>query len=306
MNNKVSAEAKEKSKLTAAEWREYTKTVWSIANTSHDDHPAVFPVEIPHRLTKLFSFYGEAVLDPFAGTGTTARAAIPLGRKAICIDQNKEYISTIQKECTKLRNGHGPDFEALQVIHGDSRRMKDVQDASVGLVVTSPPYWNKADYGSGKSNIGNIDKYMAFIESTKPVFEECMRVLMPGRKLCVVTANVNQHTDHGLLTFPLATDLAVLLRRIGFVMINEVIWSKDATGGKWGSYGNQRPIFGSYPYPPNFLFKNVHEYILIFAKPGLTKTKGPKVRPYETLMQGFDNRPVTVDPAIASYKEVDS
>jgi hypothetical protein len=35
---------------------------------------------------------------------------------------------------------------------------------------------------------------------------------MPGRKICVVTANVNQHTDHGLLTFPLATDFALLLR----------------------------------------------------------------------------------------------
>jgi site-specific DNA-methyltransferase (adenine-specific) len=88
----------------------------------------------------------------------------------------------------------------------------------------------------------------------------------------------------GLLTFPLATDFAVLLREIGFVMVNEIIWSKDGTGGKWGSYGSQRPIFGSYPYPPNFLFKNVHEYILIFAKPSATKTKGPKVRQYSDLM----------------------
>jgi site-specific DNA-methyltransferase (adenine-specific) len=110
---------------------------------------------------------------------------------------------------------------------------------------------------------------------------------MPGRKLCVVTANVNQHTDHGLLTFPLATDFAVLLRQIGFVMINEIIWSKDGTGGKWGSAGAQRPIFGSYPYPPNFLFKNVHEYILIFAKPPRTKTTGPKVQRYKMLVEGL-------------------
>ena len=58
---------------------------------------------------------------------------------------------------------------------------------------------------------------------------------MPGCKICVVTANVNQHTDMGLLTFPLATDFAVLLRGIGFVMVNEIIWSKVGTGGKWGS-----------------------------------------------------------------------
>lgn len=280
--------AKEKSKVTKDEWREYTKTVWSIANTSHDDHPAVFPVEIPLRLAKLFSFYGEAVLDPFAGTGTTARAVIPLGRRAVCVDQNADYVRTIKKECGKLHNGQGPDFEPLIAVRGDSRNLKFVEDNSIGLVVTSPPYWNKADYGTSQSNLGKIESYASFIEAVRPVFEECFRALMPGRKMCVVTANVNQHTDHGLLTFPLATDFAVLLRDIGFVMVNEIIWSKDKTGGKWGSYGTQRPIFGSYPYPPNFLFKNVHEYILIFAKPRLTKTKGPKVKIYSDLVAGME------------------
>ncbi len=281
--------AKEKSKVTKEEWREYTKTVWSIANTSHDDHPAVFPAEIPLRLAKLFSFYGETVLDPFAGTGTTARAVIPLGRRAVCVDQNPAYVQTIKKECSKLQNGHGPDFEPLVVVRGDSRKLDFIEDNSVGLVVTSPPYWNKANYGDSESNLGRIEGYGAFIKGIRPVFEECFRALMPGRKMCVVTANVNQHTDHGLLTFPLATDFAVLLRDIGFVMVNEIIWSKDGTGGKWGSYGAQRPIFGSYPYPPNFLFKNVHEYILIFAKPGLTKTKGPKVQVYSDLIAGLES-----------------
>ena len=277
---------KEKSRITKEEWREYTKTVWTIANTRRDDHPAVFPDEIPHRLIKLFSFYGETVLDPFAGTGTTARAAIPLGRRAACIDQNGNYIKTIRKECRKLHNGHDPDFEPLQAVHGDSRNMEFVADDSVGLIVTSPPYWDKANYGKSRKNLGNRENYVEFLNSLRPVFEECLRVLMPGRKICVVTANVNQYTEHGLLTFPLATDFAVLLRELGFVMVNEIIWSKDGSGGKWGSYGAQRPIFGSYPYPPNFLFKNVHEYILIFSKPGLAKKKGAKVRCYEDLMAG--------------------
>jgi DNA modification methylase len=281
-------DVKERSKVTKDEWREYTKTVWHIANTSHEEHPAVFPAEIPHRLTKLFSFYGDTVLDPFAGTGSTARAAIPLGRRSVCVEQNKRYVDIIRRSAGSLHNGHGPDFEALMTIHGDSRNLHPIADGSVGLVVTSPPYWNKADYGSGKSNLGAIDSYPAFIESTRPVWQECYRTLMPGRKLCLVTANVNQHTDMGLLTFPLATDFAVLLREVGFVMINEIIWSKDGTGGKWGSAGVQRPIFGSYPYPPNFLFKNVHEYILIFAKPPSAKTKGPKVLPYQQLMEAAD------------------
>lgn len=289
MSKKISAEIKEKSKITKEEWREYTKTVWSIANKGREDHPAVFPPEIPHRLTKLFSFYGDTVLDPFAGTGTTARAAIPLGRRTICIDQNPEYVQIIKKECAELRNGHEDDFVPLDAVQGDSRNLSFVPDSSVGLIITSPPYWDKANYGSGPNNIGNINSYADFLKGIRPVFEECYRVLTPGRKICIVTANVNQHTDQGLLTFPLATDFAVLLRSIGFVMVNEIIWSKDGTGGKWGSFGAQRPIFGSYPYPPNFLFKNVHEYILIFSKPSLTKTKGPKVKAYKELMTGLED-----------------
>ena len=91
---------KELSKVTKEEWREYTKTVWQIANTSHDEHPAVFPIEIPSRLTKLFSFYGETILDPFAGSGTTAKAAIPLGRRVIYVDQNPLYLDMIRKDCS--------------------------------------------------------------------------------------------------------------------------------------------------------------------------------------------------------------
>lgn len=288
MTNSPTKGVKEKSKVTKEEWREYTKTVWTIANKSREDHPAVFPEEIPLRLAKLFSFYGETVLDPFAGTGTTARAVIPIGRRAVCVDQNPDYVQIIKKECRRLHNGHGPDFEPLHAVRGDSRKLKFLKDGSVGLVITSPPYWNKADYGTSEINLGKIVSYTEFLQAIRPVFEECYRVLMPGRKMCVVTANVNQHTDHGLLTFPLATDFAIILRDIGFVMVNEIIWSKDGSGGKWGSYGAQRPIFGSYPYPPNFLFKNVHEYILIFAKPALTKTKGPKVKRYSELMAGMN------------------
>ena len=65
---------KEKSKLTKEEWREYTKTVWRIANTSDPDHPAVFPVEIPRRLIKLFSFHGETVLSSPASRGCRRNA----------------------------------------------------------------------------------------------------------------------------------------------------------------------------------------------------------------------------------------
>lgn len=272
---------KEKSKVTKEEWREFTKTVWHIANTTHPVHPAVFPKEIPHRLIKLFSFWGETVLDPFAGVGTTAVASLELGRNAICVEQNAAYVEEINRAASKLKSN---DNVSAKVILGDSRKI-DLPDSSVDLIITSPPYWNKAKYGDNEANLGNTQGYRQFFREITPVFQECSRVLKPGRKLCVVTANVNQYTEYGLLSFPLAADYIQLMRELAFVLVAEVIWSKDGTGGKWGSYGAQRPIFGSYPYPPNFLFKTVHEYILIFARPSDERKKGSKVKLLDDIMK---------------------
>lgn len=287
---KPDARQKELSQLTKEEWREYTKTVWSIANVSHDVHPATFPTEIPKRLTKLFSFHGETVLDPFGGVGSTAVAALTEGRNAISVDQNGIFV----QETRKRVRASGLDESMLDARLGDSRNLHDLADGSMDLVITSPPYWDKADYGGLPTDIGTAGNYVDFLEELRLVFAECFRVLRPGRKLCVVTANVNQMTDHGLLTFPLSTDIGVMLRDLGLVMINEIIWSKDGTGGRWGSANGQRPIFGSYPYPPNFLFKNVHEYVIVFAKPALKKSKGAKVRPYADIM-GTMREPIAAE-----------
>lgn len=279
-SNGLPEDAKELSRLSKEEWREFTKTVWHIANVTDAEHPAVFPEEIPHRLIKMFSLVGEQVLDPFAGVGTTGKVALSLDRNAVLIDQSDHYV---ERMTTDLAEVLSP--ATFKVIEGDCRDLSELADDSMDLVVTSPPYWDKADYGDGDTNVGRASSYAEFLDDMRVAFSELFRVVRPNRKVCIVTANVNQYTDQGLLTFPLAADFAVMLREIGFVMVNEVIWSKDRTGGKWGSHGQQRPIFGSYPYPPNFLFKNVHEYILVFAKPGGRRRAGPKVRLYNDLMR---------------------
>lgn len=273
----VDPSIKERSRVSKEEWREFTKTVWHIANVTNPGHPATFPEQIPERLIKLFSFVEEIVLDPFAGTGTTGKVASELERESVLIEQSADYYKIMQDSLGEI--------EGIRILNQDSRDLSNIENDSIGLVVTSPPYWDKADYGGGREDIGEIENYRDFLEEMRKVFKECHRTLLPGRKLCIVTANVNQYTNHGLLSFPIATDFTVLLRDLGFVMINEIIWSKDKTGGKWGSANQQRPIFGSYPFPPNFLFKNVHEYVLIFEKPKIEQKKGPKVKNYQQLMK---------------------
>lgn len=289
MASKISPEIKEASKLTSEEWKEWTKTVWSIANISDGMHPAVFPPEIPYRLIRMFSFVGEKVVDPFSGMATTGKVAIQTGRSYSGFETNPVYHKESLLRLGELVSSEKISDAQYDIINASSCNMANIPDNSVGIVVTSPPYWNKADYGEYNGNIGGYEYYDDFLADLKKVFAECYRILMPGRKMCVVTANVNQNTkEHGLLTIPLATDMTKVLQDCGFALINQIIWNKDGTGGRWGSANSQRPIFGSYPYPPNFLFKNVNEYIIIVQKPD-PKKKNSQAPSYKDL---FRNNPV--------------
>lgn len=285
----ISKEIKEASIVTSEEWKEWTKTVWSIANTSDTIHPAVFPEEIPYRLIRMYSFVEEKVLDPFSGMGTTGKAAVRCNREYIGFETNTMFRDESLRRLDEYVNLQHIEEAVYNINNTSSCNMSSIEDDSVGVVVTSPPYWNKADYGDYAGNSGNFEFYDDFLTEMETIFRECYRVLKPGRKLCIVTANVNQNTkEHGLLTIPIASDLTKITQKIGFALINQIIWNKDGTGGKWGSSASQRPIFGSYPYPPNFLFKNVNEYIIIVQKPNPSK-KNSKAPSYKDL---FRNEPI--------------
>lgn len=104
---KVSDEIKEKSKLTQKEWADWAvNSFWEMqpAKAKAEGHPAPFPKELPHRLIKLYSFYGDTVLDPFMGTGTTAEAALELGRNCIGYEINPEYADLISAKVDRGLN----------------------------------------------------------------------------------------------------------------------------------------------------------------------------------------------------------
>jgi DNA modification methylase len=113
----VEKDVKEKSRLTKEEWIEYTRGVWLINPDRKAKHPAVFPLEIPRRLIKLYSFVGDVVYDPFAGTGTTLVASYLLGRKAIGVEVNKKFLDEAIKkwnEITGRRNSKEKSKEKVK------------------------------------------------------------------------------------------------------------------------------------------------------------------------------------------------
>lgn len=92
----VSKDIKEESKMTIDEWNEFFSGHWNFSGEKQDKHIAMFPVELPRRLIKMFSFVGDTVLDPFLGSGTTTLAAKNLERNSIGYEVNAEYLPVIK------------------------------------------------------------------------------------------------------------------------------------------------------------------------------------------------------------------
>lgn len=88
------------------EFLEWTNGIWSFPGESKKrvEHPAPFPIELPKRCIKLFSYVDDMVLDPFMGSGTTLVAAKTLGRKSIGIDLSEEYCEKALNRILKTKN----------------------------------------------------------------------------------------------------------------------------------------------------------------------------------------------------------
>ena len=101
--NNVSRSAKDASRLTQDEWVEYTKQVWRIPipgkdDLAYGDHSAIMPEEIVYRCVRLFTFEGDVVLDPFAGSGTTLKVAKQHGRHFIGYEIMSSYREVIERK----------------------------------------------------------------------------------------------------------------------------------------------------------------------------------------------------------------
>lgn len=92
-----------KSDITKKEFIEWTNGVWTFPGESRKKigHPAPFPLELPKRCIKLFSYVGDVVLDPFLGSGTTLIACALLGRKGIGVEIDKNYCELAKQRLIK-------------------------------------------------------------------------------------------------------------------------------------------------------------------------------------------------------------
>lgn len=152
-----------------------------------------------------------------------------------------------------------------KIVFGDSRSLNQIQDKSVQLIITSPPYWQLKDYGT-ENQIGFNDSYEEYINNLNLVWKECNRVLADGCRLCI---NIGDQFARSVYygrykVIPIRTEIIRFCESLGMDYMGAIIWQKTTTMNTSGGGA----VMGSFPYPRNGILKMDYEFILLFKKLG--------------------------------------
>ncbi len=162
-----------------------------------------------------------------------------------------------------------------KIIIGDSRRMPELNDESIDLIVTSPPYWHIKDYGV-PGQIGYGQDLHQYLKNLYYVWSECFRVLKKGGRFCL---NIGDQFARAIIygrykVIPLHAEFIAQCESIGFDFMGSIIWQKKTTMNTTGGAN----VMGSFPYPPNGIVEIDYEFIHIFKKPGKRKKVSKEIK----------------------------
>ncbi|ABK43793.1 DNA methylase N-4/N-6 domain protein [Magnetococcus marinus MC-1] len=151
------------------------------------------------------------------------------------------------------------------VYYADNNNMHLLEDESVHLVVTSPPYVTT------EFKKGQAFEYDLFLDAFSSVCSSLFKVLVPGGRFALNVADVitkYRYKDSSLMArAPLGSDLLQVAQNSGFRFLERYIWDKGYTRNFGG------PLLGSFPFPLTVYNNNYFEYIYILYKPGKRTVK---------------------------------
>ncbi|MCK4576184.1 site-specific DNA-methyltransferase [candidate division WOR-3 bacterium] len=176
-----------------------------------------------------------------------------------------------------------------KVIIDDVRSaIKEVEDKSVQLVVTSPPYWNIKDY-TNAGQIGFGQSYEDYIASLKEVWKESKRALSSGCKLIVNVGDQflrAKDNDGKYEIVPIHTDIINTCKELGFIFLGNIIWQKISTTKTTGGCS----WMGSIYFPRDGYITYEHEYIMIFKKAGKAPRPDEEMKELSRLPKEFRSK----------------
>ena len=170
--------------------------------------------------------------------------------------QEEKELKRIEKLASEEKiDSAFADPEHLPTTHllitKDNKNIPEIADESVHLAVTSPPYFNAREYSTWET----VD---AYIEDMTKSFLEVFRVLKAGRKFCLNISDLPEKGASGVRWIPLGPHLLLAALKVGFELVDRVLWYKTPIKGFQ---------YGSLPYPPSPLICYIMEYIYILRKP---------------------------------------
>lgn len=232
-------------------------TIWDFPErgnwaTHKPDYRGNFAPQIPRNVIINYSQEGDLVLDPMVGSGTTLIEAKLLNRNAIGYDINQNAV-----EMTKERLEFDVNNKSTQTVEiGDVRNLIKINDNSIDLIITHPPYWNLVEYSNNENpdDLSSIKNIIVFFQELEKGVRELFRVLKEG-KYCAVLMGDTRKGQHFV---PMSHMLLQKFLKNGFALKEDIIKTQHNTRftPRWK---------GSAKYYKFYLI--MHEHLFIFRKP---------------------------------------
>jgi len=235
-------------------------TVWSFPHrgnwaTHSGDFRGNWPPQIPRNLILRYSEEGDTILDQMVGSGTTLIECKLLGRNGIGVDINENCIML-------TRDRLNFDFTTLspkttqRTFIGDARNLNLIDDESIDLIATHPPYANIIPYSKEKieGDLSYVHSINDYVNEMKKVAKESFRVLKPG-KYCAILLGDTRRNKHYV---PIAYRVMDAFLSAGFILKEDIIkhqWRCTST-----------PFWLKLSVEKNFLLL-MHEHLFVFRKP---------------------------------------
>jgi DNA modification methylase len=247
-----------------------TSTVWSFPNRGNwathylnSRYRGNWAPEIPRNLILKYTKEGDTVLDQMSGSGTTMIECKLLGRNGIAVDVNEEAIM-ITLDRLDFNTLAKLPHSKIKTFVGDARNLDKIEDNSIDLIATHPPYVSIIPYTNQRieGDLSNIRNVGEFVEEMRKVAQECFRVLKPGKHCAILMGDTRRHQHYIPVTFRLMQTFL----DAGFVLKEDIIklqWKMKSTREKWK---------GKYDF-----YLIAHEHLFVFRKPAKDeKTNGLK------------------------------
>ena len=269
--------------LDAKNWIKSQLGVWQVYYEGRDIrdkdvHPAVMPLNLAKRVIELFTHRGELVLDPFAGVGTTLLAARDSNRNSVGFDINERYCNISKNRLAQTR----PSRMSKQItICDDANNISSyLQDESVKLIFTSPPYANLLNrkrlnksrrgdlrenrqymrveqYSQDKRDLGTM-QIEEYAQKLREIYEKLLPLITPRGHNVINVPDMWWSNGRSGIRIPIHIHVYHAMVEAGYELRNTIIWDRTNIVNRIGIFG----------WPSNYItMGTTFEYLLDFWKP---------------------------------------